>query len=287
MAGNRKGKGTDFITIICVMVILVILLCLMVGYLNKLKSMEKSTENDTSSKETMKVIGEEENETENIVNNTIDNKVTNNTIKNDNNVMNTTTNEVITNEIEDTNTIALNETDTSASNTVIEEAIFDENVNFTNEEVKVAFQRYLTLIGALSSNQERFLIQLGIIDESNDYSIKTEDNFVRTDVSYFDFKNTILNYVTEDWFKDENGLNGDFYFKNIDGYLYYRDGGATGLNFEVDSVELKGDYSNISYIGKVYNTTFIENDSEKILQDVEFHISSYYGKCVISYCDSI
>ena len=54
------------------------------------------------------------------------------------------------------------------------------------------------------------------------------------------------------------------------------------MNFEVESVNLKGDYSNLNYIANVYN---VHIDESKELEHVEFHIADYNGKCVISYCD--
>ena len=84
--------------------------------------------------------------------------------------------------------------------------------------------------------------------------------------------------MTEEWF--ENNFTKSY--KNVNGYLYFFDGGATGMNFEVESVNIKGDYSNLNYIANVYN---ISVDDSKELEYVEFHITNYNEQCVISYCD--
>lgn len=70
--------------------------------------------------------------------------------------------------------------------------------------------------------------------------------------------------------------------KKKNGILYYFDGGATGMEFEVKDITIKGDYSPLAYIAKVYEIHF---DDSKDLNNIEFHIENNNGKCVISYCD--
>lgn len=64
--------------------------------------------------------------------------------------------------------------------------------------------------------------------------------------------------------------------------LYYFDGGATIMQFEVKNISIKGDYLSQAYIAQVYN---IHLNNSKELNNVEFHITNNNGKCVISYCD--
>ena len=54
------------------------------------------------------------------------------------------------------------------------------------------------------------------------------------------------------------------------------------MEFEVESIAVKGDYSDFSYIANVYN---IHLDGSKDLENIEFHVTNYNGKCVITYCD--
>lgn len=54
------------------------------------------------------------------------------------------------------------------------------------------------------------------------------------------------------------------------------------MEFEVKDITIKGDYSPLAYIAKVYEIHF---DDSKDLNNIEFHIENNNGKCVISYCD--
>ena len=84
--------------------------------------------------------------------------------------------------------------------------------------------------------------------------------------------------MTEEWFEN----NFTKHYKNVDGYLYFEDVGASGIKTKVESVNLKGDYSDLNYIANVYEINFDESREQG---KIEFHIENYNGKCVISYCD--
>lgn len=88
----------------------------------------------------------------------------------------------------------------------------------------------------------------------------------------------MLQYVTEECFYN----NFNTFYKDQNGILYYFDGGATGMQFEVKDISIKGDYSSQAYIAQVYT---INLDDSKELNNIEFHITNNNGKCVISYCD--
>ena len=164
----------------------------------------------------------------------------------------------------------------------------NENLSkiFSEAEIKNSIQNYLDLIGTRDGTPEQVIVDLGLMSRTGVYTDRTNDNFIRTDIKYSEFKNKILDYMTYEWFEDKfNIVYNKTAFKNIDEYLYFYDGGASGMDFEVKSVTLKGDYSDSVYIA---NVEFQEGEigvSEWPVVDVEFHISNYNGKCVISYCD--
>lgn len=162
----------------------------------------------------------------------------------------------------------------------------NENINddetetkFSNEAIKQALQSYLDLVGYKEASPEQLLVKLGLMEygEYNNQEL-TEDNYKKTNVKYVDYKNKMLEYMSEELF-DSNFTS---FYKEQDGYLYFFDGGATGLTFEVESVSLKGDYSDLIYIGKVYN---IAINGTKSSANLEFHIQNNNGKCIITYCD--
>lgn len=148
---------------------------------------------------------------------------------------------------------------------------------FSNDEIKNAIQNYLDLVGAREGSPEGLLVKLGLTSFGTNTE-KADNNYIKTNIKYSDYKAKMLNYMTEQWF--ENNFTKSF--KNVNGYLYYFDGGATGLEYEVKSITIKGDYSDLNYIANVDN---IHLDDSRDQLNIEFHIENYNGKCVISYCD--
>ena len=170
-----------------------------------------------------------------------------------------------------------NSTETKAdsnSNTQINES---GKKTFSNDEIKNAIQNYLELVGAREGSPEGLLVKLGLTNFGTNTE-KADNNYIKTNIKYADYKTKMLNYVTEQWF--ENNFTKSF--KNVNGYLYYFDGGATGLEYEVKSITIKGDYSDLNYIANVDN---IHLDDSREQLNIEFHIENNNGKCVISYCD--
>lgn len=155
----------------------------------------------------------------------------------------------------------------------------NEEVKFSKDEIKKSLQNYLDLVGIGEGSTLGMLVKLELCDY-NDYdnANKTNDNYVKTNIKYADYKAKMLEYVTEDWFNTRFKNS----YKEQEGLLYYFDGGASGMQFEVKDITVKGDYSDLAYIAEVYNINF---DDSKELENVEFHIENSNGKCVISYCD--
>lgn len=167
----------------------------------------------------------------------------------------------------------------SNTNAEINNTSSTEDVEFSDNEIKEALQNYLDLRGMKEGSNLGFLVKLELCNYGDyDSGNITNDYYVKTNIKYSDYKEKMLNYVTEEWFETsfKNGL------KEQDGLLYYYDGGASGMQFEVKDITIKGDYSDSAYIAEVYNVHF---DDSKELENMEFHIANNNGKCVISYCD--
>ena len=176
------------------------------------------------------------------------------------------------------NTVSTIQTET---NTLVGQEVNTTSKTFTNEEIKTCIQNYLDLVGRNEGSSEGLLVYLNLTtyQEQKEH---TDDNYAKTNIKYSDFKNKMLNYMTEEWFEEKFMKTFIERYKDVDGYLWYLDVGASGTEWEVESVTLKGDYSDTSYIAKAYNVHF---DDTKELENIEFHIENYNGKCVISYCD--
>lgn len=180
------------------------------------------------------------------------------------------------------NTINSN-TNVDTNNSQTNKTSNSEDVKFSDKEIKESITNYLNIFKGYGSI-EGILENLELL-EYGEYSNSelTSDNYRKTDIKYLQFKNTVLNYMTEDWFNTINAkYDTEVKFKEKDGLLYYNDVGLTGTEYVVESITLKGDYSDSRYIANVYS---INPDDSKNVENIEFEITNYNGKCVISYCD--
>lgn len=172
------------------------------------------------------------------------------------------------------------EIDNSQSNNTVD----NKDYKFSDKEIKESITNYLNIFKGAGSVEGR-LEKLGLLEfgEFNNNQLTT-DNYRKTDIKYSEFKSTVMNYISEDWFnKINNNAKWEITeFKEQDGLLYYYDSGWTGTEYKVESITLKGDYSDSRYIATAYR---INLDDSKELENVEFEITNYNGKCVISYCD--
>ena len=158
----------------------------------------------------------------------------------------------------------------------------DEKIEFSNTEIKKAISDYLNIFVGYGST-DGILCDLGLMKngEYNNINV-TDDNYKKTNIKYSDFENTIEKYMTKEWFEKINAQRENKLFKNIDGILYYNDVGLTGTEYVIEKVEIKGDYSDKSYIATGYSKNIDDSKNEEV---IEFHIENNNGKCVISYCD--
>ena len=158
----------------------------------------------------------------------------------------------------------------------------DEKIEFSNTEIKKAISDYLNIFVGYGST-DGILCDLGLMKngEYNNINV-TDDNYKKTNIKYSDFENTIEKYMTKEWFEKINAQRENKLFKNIDGILYYNDVGLTGTEYVIEKVEIKGDYSDKSYIATGYSKNVDDSKNEEV---IEFHIENNNGKCVISYCD--
>ena len=158
----------------------------------------------------------------------------------------------------------------------------DEKIEFSNTEIKKTISDYLNIFVGYGST-DGILCDLGLMKngEYNNVNV-TDDNYKKTNIKYSDFENTIEKYMTKEWFEKINAQRENKLFKNIDGILYYNDVGLTGTEYVIEKVEIKGDYSDKSYIATGYSKNVDDSKNEEV---IEFHIENNNGKCVISYCD--
>ncbi len=152
--------------------------------------------------------------------------------------------------------------------------------DYSIEEITQVLENYLNLEGAFSGGPLDLLSELGY--KSIDTTNRAEDNYIKTNIKYNEFKDKMLNYMSEDLFNRFNTyVDIKNCYKNVNGYLYFIDSGATGHEHKVKNVEFK---SNNNYVGKVYYIDVTGESSDEVY-NFNFTISSNNGKCIINTID--
>lgn len=159
----------------------------------------------------------------------------------------------------------------NASNTTNTEK--KENESFTDETVKNAISNYLELkASAECSSLETTLEAKGLL--SFDFSKYTtlDNGKMKTNIKFSDYKNAMLNYISESEF-EKNWTSTLDYENSNDGYLVIPNGGGDLHPYIIKSIT-KNDNSSYSV-----QTTFSgDNNYENFV----FTVKSYNNKCVIN-----
>lgn len=154
----------------------------------------------------------------------------------------------------------------------------NKDVLFSEAEVKVALSDYFELKCSIGTGPLIILTEKGVLNYNE--ADNTEVNYeTHTKVKFSDYKEAMLNFVTEEEFKRNFDKDG---WLLIDDNGYYTVGegiGGPGIHYTVLSITKKND---TSYTAK---TSYIE-DGRVVPEDVvnenySFTIKSYNGHCVI------
>lgn len=172
----------------------------------------------------------------------------------------------------------------------VNEKVEDSNKNiskekqFTESEIKTSIQNYVDLIGHFVAGPESLLHNLGYKEFESSYS--EEKNVYKSDIKYSEFKNKMLQYVTEEFFEKRfiNHREGKYsynFYEDNNGYLCYPAVGASGQSFDVEKIQLiKDEYYFAT--GTYYEGPGSEGGYP---YNIIFSIANQGGKCVISYCN--
>ena len=95
------------------------------------------------------------------------------------------------------NTINSN-TNTDINNSQTSNTPSNDEVKFSDKEIKETLSNYLNIFKG-SGSPEGTLEKLGLLDFGQ-YNTRTEDNYIKTDIKYSEFKKVAMNYITENWF---------------------------------------------------------------------------------------
>ena len=188
-----------------------------------------------------------------------------------------------------------NSTETSANiagNTIVENVknstVKESNTTsnnrkeFSNEQVKESFQKYLDLLPSQYASEHGVIGVLGLEKEYKEYEVVEGfygDPCFKTDIKYSDFKDTILKLITQKLYEKEFM---ERYRQDENGFLLVKSWGASGFKYKVTSVEKKSDKA---YSAKV--KWYGLEDDVGTDTNWEFKIEEYNGKCVIDEVNQI
>lgn len=165
----------------------------------------------------------------------------------------------------------------STENTTTTNTSNNNAISFTDEQVKITLSNYLELhahagCDALLHN----LKEKGKLNYDSSKDNIQNDGTVITSIKFSDYKNAMLNYVSESEF-EKNWTSSLYFNKNSNGYLTKVQGGGGLRVYTINSIT-KTD--NSTYSAKT-TATLVDLDNSQENENFTFTITSYNGNCVI------
>ena len=172
-----------------------------------------------------------------------------------------------------------NVSDTINSNNSTENTTITNNnsTSFTENQVKTALSNYLELrayagCDALLEN----LKEKGKLNYDSSKDTISNDGTIITSIKFSDYKNAMLNYVSENEF-EKNWTSTQYFNENSNGYLTKVQGGGGLRVYTINSLTKTSDST---YSAKT-TATLVDLDNSKEDENFTFTITSYKGNCVI------
>lgn len=147
-----------------------------------------------------------------------------------------------------------------------------QKVSDEDEKVKKTIEKFLEVDCALHTDYILDYLNLGFDESKQIYDEATE--MVITNVKYDDFKNAMLNYVTEEYFKKETD---GYIVKDKSGYVRKSQGGGECYISKINNITKIG---NLSYNVNITETSDV-NDSINNNTTQKFTFKEYNNKLVV------
>lgn len=165
----------------------------------------------------------------------------------------------------------------STENTTTTNTSNNNAISFTDEQIKITLSNYLELrahagCDALLHNLEK----KGKLNYDSSKDNILNDGTVITSIKFSDYKNAMLNYVSESEF-EKNWTSTLYFNENSNGYLTKVQGGGGLRVYTINSIT-KTD--NLTYSAKT-TATLVDLDNSQEDENFTFTITSYNGNCVI------
>lgn len=147
-----------------------------------------------------------------------------------------------------------------------------QKVSDEDEKVKKTIEKFLEVDCALHTDYILDYLNLGFDESKQIYDEATE--MVITNVKYDDFKNAMLNYVTEEYFKKETD---GYIVKDKSGYVRKSQGGGECYISKINNITKTG---NLSYNVNITETSDVD-DSINNNTTQKFTFKEYNNKLVV------
>lgn len=147
-----------------------------------------------------------------------------------------------------------------------------QKVSDKDEKVKKTIEKFLEIDCNIHSDGILDYLNLGFDESKQIYDEATE--MVITNVKYDDFKNAMLNYVTEEYFKKETD---GFIVKDKSGYVRKSQGGGECYISKINNITKIG---NLSYNVNITETSDVD-DSINNNTTQKFTFKEYNNKLVV------
>ena len=166
-------------------------------------------------------------------------------------------------------------------NTTTSNTSNNNSTTFTDEQVKTTLSNYLELLAhANCDTLLENLTEKGKLNYNPSKDTILNDESVITTIKFSDYKNAMLNYVSESEF-EKNWTSAQYFSENSNGYLTKFQGGGGLRLYTINSIT-KTD--NLTYSAKT--TSIVEDfvqtdDTMKEDENFTFVVKSHNGNCVI------
>ena len=174
-----------------------------------------------------------------------------------------------------------NNSNTNVSNTNSIESSANKSQALTSEDVKGIALNYLelknamTLYSVLDELKGKNMINYDIIYDST----KNDGYGNKTNLKWTDYKNAMLNYISESNFNSNEWSNNERIYEGSDGYTNVEFGGGAGYVYKVEDATK---ISDLTYDVKV--TATFEGDNSSKVENYKFVFVYQNGKYVVDSC---
>ena len=154
----------------------------------------------------------------------------------------------------------------------------NSSTSFTDNQVIAALSNYLELQEEPGS--ETLLEKLkekGKLNYDSSKNTILNDGTVVTSIKFSDYKNAMLNYMSESEF-EKNWTSTKYIKENSNGYLTTAQGGGGLRTYTINSISKNNDST---YSAKT-TATLVDLDNSKENENFTFTVTSYKGNCVIN-----